>query len=101
MQFSYYSALRELGVTVDFISVDADFSPYALIIAPSLPIIDSAFVEKCKNSSAEFVFGPRSGAKTSEFGYPTDLPPGLLQTLLPIRVLSVETLREDFAEVLT
>ena len=101
VQFSYYSALRELGVTVDFISVDADFSPYALIIAPSLPIIDSAFVEKCKNSSAEFVFGPRSGAKTSEFGYPTDLPPGLLQTLLPIRVLSVETLREDFAEVLT
>ena len=101
VQFSYYSALRELGVTVDFISVDADFSPYALIIAPSLPIIDSAFVEKCKNSSAEFVFGPRSGAKTSEFGYPADLPPGLLQTLLPIRVLSVETLREDFAEVLT
>ena len=101
VQFSYYSALRELGVTVDFISVDADFSPYALIIAPSLPIINSAFVEKCKNSSAEFVFGPRSGAKTSEFGYPTDLPPGLLQTLLPIRVLSVETLREDFAEVLT
>jgi beta-galactosidase len=101
VQFSYYSALRELGVTVDFISVDADFSPYALIIAPSLPIINSAFVEKCKNSSAEFVFGPRSGAKTSEFGYPTDLPPGLLKTLLPIRVLSVETLREDFAEVLT
>ena len=101
VQFSYYSALRELGVTVDFISVDADFSPYALIIAPSLPIINSAFVEKCKNSSAEFVFGPRSGAKTSEFGYPADLPPGLLQTLLPIRVLSVETLREDFAEVLT
>ena len=101
VQFSYYSALRELGVTVDFISVDTDFSPYALIIAPSLPIIDSTFVEKCKTSCADFIFGPRTGAKTSEFGYPTDLPPGLLQSLVPIRVLSVETLREDFTETLS
>ena len=100
VQFSYYSALRELGVNIDFISVDADFSPYTLIIAPSLPIIDSAFVSKCKASSAQFIFGPRSGAKTTEFGYPTNLPPGLLQTLIPIRVLSVETLREDCAEAL-
>jgi beta-galactosidase len=98
VQFSYYSALRELGVNVDFISVHADFSPYALIIAPSLPIIDSTFVEKCESSSAQFIFGPRAGAKTSEFGFPATLPPGLLQALVPIRVLSVETLREDCTE---
>ena len=70
VQFSFYSALRELGVNVDFISIDADFSPYKIVVAPSLPIIDAAFVKKCKESNAQFIFGPRSGSKTSEFGYP-------------------------------
>ena len=46
VQFSYYSALRELGVDVDFISVNSDFSAYALIIAPSLPMLDRAFVDR-------------------------------------------------------
>jgi beta-galactosidase len=98
VQLSYYSALRELGVNIDFISVDSDFTAYALIIAPSLPIVDQAFVDKCKASSAHFIFGPRAGAKTSEFGYPAILPPGLLQQLIPIRILSVETLRADCME---
>jgi len=98
VQLSYYSALRELGVNIDFISVDSDFTAYALIIAPSLPIVDQAFVDKCKASSAQFIFGPRAGAKTSEFGYPAILPPGLLQQLIPIRILSVETLRADCME---
>ena len=95
VQLSYYSALRVLGVNIDFISVDSDFTPYAIIVAPSLPIVDQAFVDKCKASGAQFIFGPRAGAKTPEFGYPTSLPPGLLQQLIPIRVLSVETLRAD------
>jgi beta-galactosidase len=104
VQLSYYSALRELGVNVDFISVDSelsDFSAYKLIIAPSLPIVDQAFIDRCRNSSAQFIFGPRAGAKTSEFAYPTSLPPGLLQQLIPIRVLSVETLRADCHELLS
>ena len=101
VQLSYYSALRELGVNIDFISVDSDFTVYALIIAPSLPIVDQAFVDKCKASSAQFIFGPRAGAKTSEFGYPAILPPGLLQQLIPIRILSVETLRADCMEGLS
>ena len=101
VQFSFYSALRELGVNVDFISIDADFSPYKIVVAPSLPIIDAAFVKKCKESNAQFIFGPRTGSKTSEFGYPQSLPPGLLQSLLPVRVLSVETLRSDCTESLS
>ena len=98
VQLSYYSALRELGVNIDFISADSDFAPYSIIIAPSLPIIDQDFIDRCKASSAQFIFGPRAGAKTPEFGYPDRLPPGLLQQLVPIRVLSVETLRADCTE---
>jgi beta-galactosidase len=98
VQFSYYSALRELGVDVDFISMEADFSPYILVILPSQAIINDAFIKKCQSSQAHFIFGPRTGAKTAEFSVPTNLPPGLLQTLIPIRVLSVETLRKDCTE---
>ena len=57
VQFSYYSALRELGLNVDFIAIDADFSPYKLIIAPSLPIVDQAFIDRCKACTATFIFG--------------------------------------------
>jgi beta-galactosidase len=98
VQLSYYSALRELGINIDFISVNSDFTPYSIIIAPSLPIVDQTFVDKSQASTAQFIFGPRAGAKTSEFGYPISLPPGLLQQLIPIRILSVETLRADCME---
>ncbi len=100
IQLDYYSAFRQIGVDVDFMSVQADFSPYSLIVAPCLPILDEAFVEKCRASNAVCVFGPRTGAKTEEFNYPLNLPPGPLQQLIPLRVLSVETLRSDCAEPL-
>ena len=39
--------------------------------------------------------------KPQSLAYPTNLPPGLLQQLIPIRVLSVETLRADCLESLS
>lgn len=101
VQLSYYTALRELGLNVDFISVDSDFSGYSLILAPCLPILDEAFISKCDSSGAIFVFGPRSGSKTSEFNTPETLAPGLLQRIAPLRVLSIETLRAGCSEVLS
>lgn len=101
VQFGYYHALRTLGVDVDFVSTGADLDGYELVIAPCLPIIDDAFVDKCERSRATFVFGPRSGAKTRDFGFPLNLPPGPLQRIAPLRVLSVETLRPDCVEGLS
>jgi beta-galactosidase len=100
-EFSYYSALRQLGLAVDFISTNCDFSQYDLIVAPCLPIVDDAFIDKCKQSKAHMVFGPRSGGKTDEFSLAPNLPPGKLQALLPIRVLSTETIRPDCGETLS
>ncbi|MBA6291112.1 beta-galactosidase [Colwellia sp. MB3u-70] len=100
IEFSYYSALRQLGLVVDFISIKGDFSQYDLILAPCLPIVDDAFIEKCKDSNAHFVFGPRSGGKTDELSLAPNLPPGKLQALLPIKVLSTETIRPDCSEQL-
>ncbi len=41
------------------------------------------------------LFGPRSGAKTDEFSISEGLPPGQLRAFVPIKVISVETLRPD------
>jgi beta-galactosidase len=100
IEFSYYSALRQLGLVVDFISINSDFSPYDLILAPCLPIVDDVFINKCKNAKAHFVFGPRSGGKTDELSLAPNLPPGKLQVLLPIKVISTETIRPDCSEKL-
>ncbi|MEL7448518.1 MAG: beta-galactosidase [Pseudomonadota bacterium] len=100
VQFDYYRALRELGVTVDFVGPDADLSGYSLVVVPCLAHVDDAFVARCQASPARFVFGPRTGAKSDEFSIPPNLPPGRLQSLVPVKVLSVETLRPDCAEPL-
>ncbi|WOT05025.1 beta-galactosidase [Shewanella youngdeokensis] len=101
VEFAYYSALRQLGVAVDFISVDHDLSLYQLIVAPCLPVVSAEFVAKCQQATAHLVFGPRSGAKTPELSLVDNLGPGLLQQLIPIKVLSTETIRPDCSEVMT
>jgi len=101
VEFTYYSVLRQLGLEVDFISVNSDLTKYDLIIAPCLPIIPDSFITKCKKTKAHLVFGPRSGSKTDEFSLSPNLAPGPLQTLLPIQILSIETIRPDCSETLS
>lgn len=98
LEFAYYSALRRLGIDVDFISAKASLDGYKLIVVPCLPIVDDEFVARCEAEGGHIIFGPRSGSKTGEFSIPQTLPPGALQRLIPIRILSVETLRPDCAE---
>ena len=71
-----------------------------MVIVPTLPIVSDAFIERAQNSSAHFVFGPRSGAKTDELTFAPQLAPGTLQQLIGVKVLSVETLRADCQEPL-
>jgi beta-galactosidase len=47
VEFAYYTALRQLGLTVDFVSTDCDVSTYDLLVAPCLPIVEQTFVDKC------------------------------------------------------
>jgi beta-galactosidase len=100
VEFSYYSALRQLGLEVDFISQDSAIEQYELIIAPCLPMVSNTFVEKLKATKAQIVFGPRSGSKTEEFSLAPNLAPGLLQSLIPVKIISVETIRPDCSEIL-
>jgi beta-galactosidase len=92
LAFEFYSSLRALGLDVDILPTDADLDGYKLIVAPSLPVIEPALLDRLANSSAQTLFGPRSGSKTRDFQIPDTLAPGPLQDLLPIRVTAVESL---------
>ena len=101
LAFDYYEALRELGLDVDIVSSKADLSSYRLVVVPSLAVIDETLVSQIEKSSAQWVFGPRSGSKTTAFAIPSDLPPGALQRVLPMQVLEVETLRSTLTPALS
>ena len=91
--FAFYAALRRLALDVDIVAPDADLSGYRMIVVPSLPIIDDAFIAKIGNLGVPVLFGPRSGSKTHDFAIPDGLPLGPLQSLLPLQVTHVESLR--------
>jgi len=96
--FQYYRNLRRLNVAVDLVSAAADLSSYELIIVPSLPIVPAPLLSALEQSASTVLFGPRCGAKTAEFQIPEQGAPGVLQSLIDIRVNSVETLRPDVRE---
>ena len=93
LAFEMYSALRRLGLDVDIVPPDADFTGYRLVVAPSLPILDEATLADLAASGATVLFGPRTGSRTRDGHIPADLPPGLLQSRLPLKVTRVESLR--------
>ena len=101
VEFAYYSALRQLGINVDFISQDDDIAQYKVLVAPCLPIVSDDFVNKCSGAGVHLVCGPRSGSKTDELRLVPDLAPGKLKTLIALNVLSVETLRESCTQDIT
>jgi len=95
VQFQWYSALRGLGVDVDFVPPGAPLDGYRLVLAPALAMPDDAAIAALAGSDAQLLFGPRSGAKTRDFTIPRTLAPGRLAEFVPIRVRAVETLRPD------
>ncbi len=93
LAFDMYAALRRLGLDVDIVAPDADFTGYGLVIAPSLPIVETATLAALEASGAVVLFGPRTGSRTRDGHIPQNLPPGPLQARLPVRVSRVESLR--------
>lgn len=100
VEFAYYSALRKLGIDVDFISQSDPIEKYALVLAPCLPIVKDEFIQKLQRFPGHFVAGPRTGSKTDELSFAPNLAPGLLQSILPIQVDTVETIRPDLEQIL-
>lgn len=93
LAFEMYSAVRRLGLDVDIVPPDADFTGYSLVVAPSLPILEETTLSALEASGAVVLFGPRTGSRTRDGHIPANLPPGPLQSRLPLRVTRVESLR--------
>ena len=93
LAFEMYSALRRLGLDVDIVPPDADFTGYALVVVPSLPILAERTLVALQASGAVVLFGPRTGSRTRDGHIPANLPPGALQDRLAVKVSRVESLR--------
>lgn len=90
--FTFYTAMRQLGLDVDIRKPDDDLSEYRLIVVPSLPLLQETVAERFATLQNLVVFGPRTGSKTKAFHIPSNLPPGFLQKVLPLKIVRVETL---------
>ncbi|MGJ0504133.1 MAG: beta-galactosidase [Methylocystis sp.] len=91
---SVYRGLRRMGLSVDVIPPSAAaVAERRLIIAPALFAPSRDFTEALAKSGATMLLGPRTGSKTANFQIPAELPPGVLRSLIDIRVRRVESLR--------
>ncbi len=94
LAFEFYTALRRRGLDVDIISPEADLTGYQLVAIPCLPIIDQGLIDRLGAFEGSILIGPRTASKTENFSIHDALPPGPLQSLLPVKVVRVETLRD-------
>jgi len=98
LAFEAYSALRRQGLDVDIVAPDAPLSGYAMVVVPCLPIVPHGLAKQLSSFRGPVLIGPRSGSKTESFRIPDALPPGALKSLLPLRVVRVESLRPGWSE---
>jgi beta-galactosidase len=96
--YEFYSAARQLGIDVDIIHPETPLDGYSMVLVPCLPILSAETVKALASFAGPVLVGPRTGSKTAGFGIPGALPPGELQTLLPIKIVRVESLREGMSE---
>jgi beta-galactosidase len=93
LAFEAYAALRRLGLDVDIAAPDADLAGYGLIVCPSLPMLREETLARLDAAEGLVLVGPRTGSRTVDGHIPPELPPGPLQSRLPMKVTRVESLR--------
>ena len=96
--FEMYTALREQGLDIDIVSPATALDGYQMVIIPCQPILPPGLVERLAEFPGPVLIGTRSGSKTNDFGIPPELPPGDLQSLIPLKVVRVESLRDGCHE---
>jgi beta-galactosidase len=96
--FVYYRALQRLGMPADVLSVDADLSPYKIVIAPTAFLATEQLAASLKSfaeAGGTVLLGVRSGFKTTNNQF-TDHPlPGLFHDLVGITVSDWHSLPPD------
>ena len=93
--FSYYAALRGLGLEVSVLHPSENLGVYKVTFAPALHLVDEALAEHLTDyvkAGGHLVMGPRSGAKTRT-NIAQAPAPGPLAELSGIRIDHVDGLR--------
>ncbi|NDD28927.1 MAG: beta-galactosidase [Proteobacteria bacterium] len=96
LAFTWYTALRRLGLDVDIVRADASVEGYRLVVAPSVVVARPETAQRWRSSGAVVVVGPRTFSKTGTLTIPAAMPPN---GLLPIRVNRVESLRPGLVDM--
>jgi beta-galactosidase len=91
--FEYYQAVRALGLDVDIVSPDTPLAGYELLIIPGSIFLEPALINAVGKAGVDCVIGCRSGSREADFSLPETLPPGAVQSLLPLRVMAVDSMR--------
>jgi beta-galactosidase len=94
---TWYRALRARGVTVDVIPPRRDLSEYAVVVAPTLHLVDRALadhLQRYADDGGELVLTIRSGYKDRANKLHAELPPGPLADLAGTTVAQHESLPE-------
>jgi beta-galactosidase len=94
----YYRVLYQRNIAVNIVSPQNDFSPYRLLLVPSLYVVTAELAQKLSDFVANggtVLFTSRSGVK-EENNAVVDLPlPGLLRELCGIEIAEYDSLRND------
>ena len=90
-----YKAIRRNGGSVDVLGSDDDLSGYKLVLLPALMSVPARLNERLHQTTARIFMGPRTGAKTTDFQIPAELPPGPLRQLAGFCVEQVDALAAD------
>lgn len=93
LMFRWYSAVRKLGLDVDFVRPGGDLRGYKLVLVPSMPHVNEAAERAFAAADGIVLYGPRTGSKTRHHSIPPNLPPGPIAELVKARVLQVASLR--------
>jgi beta-galactosidase len=85
----YYDAFRRLGLNVDVLFPQSDFTSYKIIVAPSLFVVDKALTEKLTNyvkAGGTLILGFRSGVKDEHNIVTDQVLPGPLAELAGVAI---------------
>ncbi|WOJ94541.1 beta-galactosidase [Congregibacter variabilis] len=91
--FHYYCAARALGLDIDIVNTKSNLQGYKMLIIPGTVIVDAAFIARAKTAGVSCLVGARSGSRDEHCALPQELAPGPIQSVIPVRVLAVDSMR--------
>ena len=91
--YDNYRSLRKLGLSIDILSPNEDFSEYNLVVAPGLLHMNEDLKKRLSKRIGPTLIGPRSGSSTINLAVDRPLGPNLPN--LDVMTTRVETLRPD------